>query len=526
MVIGKNVKTIVSNAFEHCDSLHSVLINSNEITAQSDIYRFFGKNIKEYIIGDNIETIGSNAFYRSGLANIVLGDNIKSVGSEAFSLYSKIYVNRNPILLLKVWNGGGVNTYIKGTDIALPVSKISVEETTQMTATVKVMNYYEDFIYTLNDIPIDGELVTLQSCPERTTNLMLKLSKDGVTYSTKGSYKTKDIRPSVARAGYTASSLTLKSSYIKGDAPVTAQVLSINGVTVEGDSLYLNGLRPGTLYTAIYTITVDNKYTYTGRADLYTDELNFVNVQPKVITEGNVIIASTSNLDYEETNVGFQWRRVDWTDDFESNSAVAYTYEGTMEGYIRNMNTNYLWKFRPYYQSSDGSYSYGKWLGIDPTNTSYFEPTVHTYSQITLNGNTALVKGYVMRGSDDVVSQGFKYWEVFNETSEANEIPINAQTVETTGLVMEVQLTNLAYSTTYRYVAFVLTSEGETYYGDERQFTTGETPTGIEERNIEEGGGAINKTIYDLSGRKISRLQKGINFIRYSNGKTYKVMVK
>ena len=44
---------------------------------------------------------------------------------------------------------------------------------------------------------------------------------------------------------------------------------------------------------------------------------------------------------------------------------------------------------------------------------------------------------------------------------------------------MEANLTNLEYETTYTYVAYVKTSEGETFYGEERTFTTPEAPTGI-----------------------------------------------
>ena len=55
-----------------------------------------------------------------------------------------------------------------------------------------------------------------------------------------------------------------------------------------------------------------------------------------------------------------------------------------MEGYIRNINSNYLWKFRPYYTSNAGNTYYGEWKGLDPSDYSYFEPTVHTYATINV----------------------------------------------------------------------------------------------------------------------------------------------
>ena len=183
--------------------------------------------------------------------------------------------------------------------------------------------------------------------------------------------------------------------------------------------------------------------------------------------------------------MGFEWRRTDWTDDFASNTGRAYLYEGTMEGYIRNLYTGAFWKYRPYYLSNSGTYYYGDWVGIDPTNTSYFEPTVHTYARINIEGNTALVRGYALRGTDNVTVQGFMYWRQVNGAKERGDgqhrapaIPKDAMTVEASGRVMEAQLTGLDYKTTYCYTAFVKTSEGETFYGETQQFTT-EAKAGI-----------------------------------------------
>ena len=211
-----------------------------------------------------------------------------------------------------------------------------------------------------------------------------------------------------------------------------------------------------------------------------TDSLILNPQQPKVISVGNVIVDAKTNLDDEETNVGFEWRRTDWTDEFASNTGKAYLYDGEMEGYIRNLYAEKLWKFRPYYLSKSGNYHYGEWLGLDPTNTSYFEPTVHTYDKITVDGNTALIKGYALRGTDGITVQGFKYWPIDSEAKargavqlQEEDIPEDAMTVTAKGQVMTASLKNLRYSTEYCYVAFVETSENETFYGEMQTFTTG-----------------------------------------------------
>ena len=196
-----------------------------------------------------------------------------------------------------------------------------------------------------------------------------------------------------------------------------------------------------------------------------------------------------------------------------------------MEGYIRNLYTEKLWKYRPYYESNSGNRYYGDWVGIDPTNTNYFEPTVHTYASISVTGNRAEVKGYVMRGTDRVTSQGFMYWKnksSYSLRKKAASIPSDAITVEVSGNIMTTALENLDYETEYCYVAFVKTEENETFFGEVQTFSTSTDPDGI--RDIKTSEDAIEIARYDIQGRKIAKPQKGINIIRYSDGTTRKVM--
>ena len=96
--------------------------------------------------------------------------------------------------------------------------------------------------------------------------------------------------------------------------------------------------------------------------------------------------------------------------------------------------------------------------------------------------------------------------------------------VNAKGNVMTATLKDLEYETTYNYVAFVTTSEGETFYGEMRTFSTSADPDGIE--RVEASEEVVEVARYDLQGRKIAEPQKGINIIRYSDGSTRKVMVK
>jgi hypothetical protein len=169
-------------------------------------------------------------------------------------------------------------------------------------------------------------------------------------------------------------------------------------------------------------------------------------------------------------------------------------------------------------------------VGLDPSNTSYFEPTVHTYAKISVEGNSAEVKGYVMRGSDNITQQGFKYWKISNDFARGGEkraaaIPSDAMTVEATGNVMTAELKNLDYESKYCVVAFVKTSENEMFYGEQQTFQTGIDTSGVEDV-VSTPSNTTEVARYDLKGHRLDAPQKGLNIIRMSDGTVRKVMVK
>ena len=96
--------------------------------------------------------------------------------------------------------------------------------------------------------------------------------------------------------------------------------------------------------------------------------------------------------------------------------------------------------------------------------------------------------------------------------------------VKASGNIMTATLKGLEYETIYNYVAYVTTSEGETFYGEMRTFSTSADPDYIEE--VVASKDVVEVARYDVQGRLITKPQKGINIIRYSDGSTRKVMLK
>ena len=521
VIIPINVTSIGNGAFSSCTKLANVTLNSNSIvsakrTSSTSFKSIFGDQVTNYILGDNVTAIGERAFYNcSGLtsvtipnsvtsidysafsecdqlSSVTLGDDITSIASSAFPSKTKFYTKHKTKTLFSLWNGSYKKIYEQETSKSLAPPSLDLKTSTQTSVTLEIINMYSEYTYEHSGKKVTSNTIEVNNlCPEYSTSYSVNVKYNDLSYTCSGSFTTKSISPKVTASNLTASSATIKGSYTEGDASVTSEKLIINNVEYDGNEKFVKGLNPNTTYTIRYVIEVTygtgQKQTYnttyrsgysTLDRNFKTEALTLKTKQPKVVSLGNVIVSAEANVDDEEKNVGFEWRRTDWTDDFQSNTGTAIMVEGTMEGYIRNLNTEKLWKFRPYYLADNGTYYYGDWVGVDPTNTSFFEPTVHTYDKIVVNGNTALVKGYALGGSDDVTVQGFKYWKSAGGSSNrvsSADIPSDAKTVEASGTVMEVSLSDLDYDSSYSYVTFVTTSKG-TYYGEIKTFETGKEP--------------------------------------------------
>ena len=88
-----------------------------------------------------------------------------------------------------------------------------------------------------------------------------------------------------------------------------------------------------------------------------------------------------------------------------------------------------------------------------------------------MKNNSAILRGVVLQGSDEITEQGFEYWSGNFLTRQANT---DKQIITADGQRMEAELTNLTPNTTYYYRAFAKTSKNTTY-GETMQFETSAT---------------------------------------------------
>ena len=521
-----NEATVTYKTYTYKTSLKEDDRYSSDYSGDIVIPEIIQYNNKTYVV----TSIGTHAFTNCSIASVTLGDSIRTIHTKAF-VYStfakdayrydgqnksndyyridvpKIYVNKNALALFKLYACS--------------------------------LMYYDGVKYyygSITDYIFDRDTQEkIQPC-NATASSISRLKINPINYT------------------------IISMNYYK---------VGSNHKTYEID-LPLTGLNPATKIIDDHEIDLSIRYvdnrgdTLSGHiyGGVYTSALKLSTQQPKVVSMGNVIVSATTNVDPEEKNVGFEWRRTDWTSDFASNSGNAVIYDNTMEGYIRNMNTDKLWKYRAYYLSDAGKYYYGDWVGLDASNTSYFEPTVHTYADISTSGKVALIRGYVLNGTDKIKVQGFKYWKTANKSNsldidmegnmQTTAIPADAitetqavmrnftlttaipadaitQTVAIVGAgqqLMNATLENLDYGSTYQCVAFATTSENETFYGEVQSFTTEAAPTGIE--GVKEAARSSKPVTvvayYDINGKQLSAPQKGLNIIKMSDGTTKKIV--
>ena len=523
LTISNSVTSIGYSTFSGCTGLTSITI-PNSVTSIGESAFSGCTGLISITIPNSVTSIGSDAFHNCAcMTSVIIPSSVTKIAENSFPHNSniKFYTDDNFEMLIRLWTID-IDPYIIETNSPRfrPIVR-SVISTTQTSVTVELENIYENITYEAFidfcgnsywynpknafdynygiSVNSDGYYTMKGLLPDSQYYIYIICSKDGLSYSTSGRSDngskyayTSSLHPTIEKLSNTSSSLVVKPHSFKGDAGIGTFEF-MGQIIQDGDIVKYSGLEPGASFSGQYYI--DMKYgkneSFSKRLYYYftlnSNDLILTTSQPKVISAGNVIVAAESNLDDEETNVGFEWRRIDYTSEFPSYTGTAYLYNGTMEGYIRSLYTEKLWKYRPYYTSNAGNTYYGEWMGIDPTNTSYFEPTVHTYANVSVNGNSAEVKGYVQRGTDNVVSKGFAYWEqsqgvksreAMSSPSKISSLPSNAKTIEVSGSqqVMTASLSNLEYETTYCYVAFVRTSEGDTFYGEEMTFTSGESP--------------------------------------------------
>ena len=287
----------------------------------------------------------------------------------------------------------------------------------------------------------------------------------------------------------------------------------------------ISGLNPGRSFAVLaidiyYETPTPQNYGY--RRFTYQNvkipALDLETLMPKVAEGGKAIVAANTNISENEPSVGFMWKKYDAPASLAPSQAFSVIYDGRLEGVIKNLSLNNYYTLDSFYKAYDGTYYYGGSITFDPSDHSYFEPTIHTYETMTVEHNSALIKAYILSGSEDIEEQGFEYGPVETTTKSG------VYQVIGNGQIMECLLTDLEPDTKYFVKAYVKTGN-KTYYGEEKTFTTkysAGTGVNMAEDESMEAPELIGR--FNMGGQPVGEHFKGIVIEVYSNGKTRKVL--
>ena len=491
---------------------------------------------------EEIGVMCDGKYYKADANGIATVDDLKP--DNSYTVYGYVKYDGEYFV-----SKSGVSDKTKSVNSAISVSQTAKSQTT---ITLKV-NDISDKSLSFEEIGIkwgskyykanSEGIVKIEHLAPNASGIVYGYAKYGGEYyvSKEGtSVSTKPINSELAFSDIMANKAFVRGVYDIGDAHVYKTTFELKIPTEKGsswtgeeieyknDKFTLMGLEPDTEYGVCYTV-----YYHYGENDEYsgseydkqyftTAELKMTTLLPKNVSSTTSIVAAEANISDDETGAGFEWRKYDAPESLPSSRGKAIVFDGKMEGKINNLQPVY-YNVRPYYESASGNMYYGDWMTFDPTDFSYFEPTVHTYDfPEDPSSNSVEVRGYVMQGTDDVMEQGFEYWKTGDSSQRKMASNGEVMRVKATGQLMIAMLKDLDYESHYVVRAYVITAGG-TVYGEERTFATPADPTsGIIEVKENESVSRSLKGIYTMDGRKIERITAPGIYIR--NGR--KILVR
>lgn len=417
-------------------------------------------------------------------------------------------------------------------------SDITTGKATKMSVTIQNKEYACNENGYVIDVPITVTGLLPQTSFPVTFNIQYE-DGDQINYSS--TYSTLGYSPSLIDYKVTPTTLRLNYTYKEIDAVPDSVLLVIYDQVKTGtystktvyDTLrtsvkenLFTGLIPGKQYkvSAIYLKNKGtNRNNYSQINNYYsiintfeTPALTIITDTPKVPERGRAIVGATTNAGDGEGHVGFQWIKYNAPSTMKPYEAYGQVFNGTAQGQLKNLSQTY-YKVRAFYDYIDGGTStriYANngsdngWITFDADEIGTFEPIIHTYDDVQPTNTTVQLKGVLFEGSENIIKQGFEYWETDNNVAARTVRRVSAnrehQTIYITGDNLTAEITGLIPGTEYAYRAFAETASG-VVYGEECAFkTNGERPTdtAIEEVVIENNE-PKTFNVYSVSGAMV-----------------------
>lgn len=409
---------------------------------------------------------------------------------------------------------------------------ISVQKKTQTSVRIKMSPTIDDYTvpsaYSIGfeGVPFAEDVHTIQKlCPGTTYSNVVYANYNGKWMGTLQSYITASMAMDI-KADVTPTTIDCAGTYTVGDANI---VRSWFEGYEDSDKLILTGLDPETEYTLKYNLELEDSQVLSHTKTFKTPKLELELLDPQPMTATDTRASASTNISEVETNVGFQWRKYDAPESLKSNEGAGVVFDNKIQGVIKRLQSTSYYNVRAFYKSNAGNYYFSEWITFDPSDFSYVEPIVHTYSDIDITDNSATIKLCVVEGSEEIIENGIQYW--IDANSEVKAFKIIASAADYNIVIADKQsgsvtLKNLSPGTTYCYRTFVTTSQG-TVYGKEQIFTTTGDPisTEIESVDSDVDNSLLVSVYYGISGRLVENPQHGVFIKKRKDGKIVKVLM-
>lgn len=484
ITIPNSVTEISPDAFFGCENLATISVESgnNKFDSRDNCNAIIETSTNTLVIGfknssipNSVTSIGDKAFYSNSLTSITIPNSVTSIGNQAF-----MYCNKLTSISIDNPNATIGNEAFLGCFDLVSDTKISVKQFSATLTKLSTPTKYTPYLKLNNRYYFSGNKITGLT-PKTKYEYDYGLIINGI-YCQINQYKPYIITSpfDVYLDGTTGvTTIHVNGSYSEGDATLVAEGINlgkeITNFDNNNDSIFEN-LDPNTTYTVYYGVKIkENSSTYTTSATFKTGALEWSAGEYQATSTTSVRLMTETNCD-ATAGTGIEWRRYGAPESLAPNKAECPVVDGMLVGYLKGLNPDAYYEYRPYYTSAAGNTYYGEWTAFFSGDAGvYFEPEVRTITENSVDGNSVTIKGYALPGTDEVISQGFEYWKASGMSTYSTD---NVKTVLASGISMSVTLSGLDYNSTYRYRAFVTTAKGTTY-GDTVGFSMG-YPAGID----------------------------------------------
>ena len=410
-----------------------------------------------------------------------------------------------------------VNCDYSATQISITVKSVTADKDESITPKIYIKTTNGDKLYNGGDYTVKGLLPNQQQSIVYADYNGSKINAYGLWTTAVSVSASAEASPTTVKllGSYAAGGAKIKSFAWYEDGSKTIKVADTKDATI-------SGLVPGSTHQFHLTINGQASWTASStKIKVTLPSVKFKMLQPKCVSDSKAIIAAETNISDLESNIGFQWKKYGAPESLDPKEGYAVVRDGVIEGYISNLQSTLYYNVRAFFKDVEGKYYYSDWITFDPSDFSFFEPTVRTYSTEIVGDNHATLRGYVLPGTDDIVRQGFQYWVNPKAISRADAPEIF--TVEAKGQMMTAEISNLKPGCEYIFRAFVETKSGFTY-GEEQSFQTSGA-SGLEDTFINNSEPEI-VGYYDVFGHRYDKPCHGVNIVLYSDGTTKKIYIK